>query len=110
MALFKIYLFLYLFGFLIPQKTTHPVLNNIKNSKPIDDKNKPDLFFLKNASKLVGSNMVKGSIVVFESTVYPGVTEEVCLPILEEESKLKCLNKTSLSKCCSSFQIHADPN
>ena len=42
------------------------------------------------ASRIVGRNLTKGSIVVFESTVYPGVTEDVCVPILEEESGLKC--------------------
>lgn len=56
---------------------------------PIDDQNEPDLTFLKDASTTVGQNLSKGSIVVYESTVYPGATEEVCLPILEQESGLK---------------------
>lgn len=55
---------------------------------PIDKFNNPDLSFLKHASELVGKNMTKDSIVVYESTVYPGVTEEICIPILEKESKL----------------------
>jgi UDP-N-acetyl-D-galactosamine dehydrogenase len=48
-----------------------------------------DLSFLKSASSIVGRNLTKGSIVVYESTVYPGATEEVCVPILERESGLK---------------------
>ncbi|KXS42126.1 MAG: putative UDP-glucose/GDP-mannose dehydrogenase [Candidatus Frackibacter sp. T328-2] len=53
------------------------------------DKN-PDLSIVKSASRIVGRNLTEGSIVVYESTVYPGVTEEICIPILEEESGLKC--------------------
>lgn len=56
---------------------------------PINEDYTPDLSILKSASKTVGKNLTKGSIIVFESTVYPGVTEEVCIPILEEESGLK---------------------
>lgn len=50
----------------------------------------PDLNYVKSASKLVGENIKKGAIVVFESTVYPGVTEEVCAPIIEKYSGLEC--------------------
>ncbi len=57
---------------------------------PITKAKKPDLSYLESASKLIGKNLKKNSIVVFESTVYPGVTEEVCLPIIEKESGLKC--------------------
>ncbi len=57
---------------------------------PIDESFKPDLGAVESASKLVGQNLAKGSTVVFESTVYPGVTEDVCLPIIEENSGLKC--------------------
>lgn len=54
-------------------------------------KNKiPDLSLLESACRLLGENLMTGSIVVFESTVYPGVTEEVCVPILESVSGLKC--------------------
>ncbi len=56
---------------------------------PIDKSRKPDLSHLKNSSLLVGKVMKKSCIVVYESTVYPGVTEEVCVPILEKSSKLK---------------------
>lgn len=57
---------------------------------PINDDNTPDLGPIKGASKTVGQNLAPGSIVVFESTVYPGVTEDVCIPIIEKESGLKC--------------------
>jgi UDP-N-acetyl-D-glucosamine/UDP-N-acetyl-D-galactosamine dehydrogenase len=57
---------------------------------PIDDHKNPDLRPIVSASRTIGRNLSPGSIVVFESTVYPGVTEEVCVPILEAESDLKC--------------------
>ncbi len=57
---------------------------------PIDSSKRPDLNALTHASRIVGRNLSRGSIVVFESTVYPGVTEEICIPILEKESGLKC--------------------
>lgn len=53
--------------------------NNIPNLKPVEG-----------ASKIIGRNLAKGSYVIFESTVYPGVTEDICIPILEKESGLKC--------------------
>ena len=56
---------------------------------PIKDDKTPDLRAVKAASKTVGKNLQKGSYVVYESTVYPGVTEDICIPILEEESGLK---------------------
>lgn len=56
---------------------------------PITKNRMPDLFCIKSASELVGRNLSKGSIVVFESTVYPGLTEEICIPILEKESGLQ---------------------
>ena len=57
---------------------------------PVNDDHTPNLTPVKGASTILGRNLTKGSIVVFESTVYPGVTEEVCVPILERESGLKC--------------------
>ena len=57
---------------------------------PINDEENPDFRFVFSASETVGRNMSKGSIIVYESTVYPGVTEELCVPILEEKSGLKC--------------------
>lgn len=59
---------------------------------PLDINKEPDLGPLKKASELVGSVLTKGSLVVYESTVYPGATEEICIPILEEFSKLKLNN------------------
>ena len=56
---------------------------------PIAEDKKPDLEPLKNASQIIGKNLTKGSIVTYESTVYPGCTEEECIPILEKESGLK---------------------
>lgn len=56
---------------------------------PVDANNRPDLTALKNASELIGGVLQKGSVVVFESTVYPGVTENFCGPILERVSGLK---------------------
>ena len=57
---------------------------------PVKEDNSPDLGPVEGASKIVGRNITLGSIVVFESTVYPGVTEDICLPIIEKESGLKC--------------------
>ena len=57
---------------------------------PVNDDTTPDLRPVKGASKTVGQNLVPGTIVVFESTVYPGVTEDICVPIIEKESGLKC--------------------
>lgn len=58
---------------------------------PIDKNKRPDLYCVESASESVGKNLSKGSIVVYESTVYPGVTEDVCVPILEKYSGLKCI-------------------
>lgn len=57
---------------------------------PVNDDHTPNLKPVESASRLLARNLTKGSIVVFESTVYPGVTEEICVPILEKESGLKC--------------------
>ncbi len=57
---------------------------------PINEANRPDLTPLIKASTTVGRNLKKGAIVVYESTVYPGATEEECVPILEKESGFKC--------------------
>ncbi|SFL64871.1 nucleotide sugar dehydrogenase [Pelosinus propionicus] len=57
---------------------------------PVNGDKTPNLSPIINASKIIGANLAKGSIVVFESTVYPGVTEDVCAPILENESGLIC--------------------
>ncbi len=57
---------------------------------PIKADKTPDLFPVEGASQIVGRNLTKGSYVVYESTVFPGVTEDICIPILEKESGLKC--------------------
>lgn len=57
---------------------------------PVNPDHTPDLTPVEGASHVVGRHLTKGSVVVFESTVYPGVTEDVCVPILEKESGLKC--------------------
>lgn len=72
--------------------------NRLKESKfhivavptPVGKHNVPDLTPVEGASRVVGRNLTKGAYVVFESTVYPGVTEDICVPILEKESGLKC--------------------
>ena len=57
---------------------------------PVDDNKKPDLTPVRKASETVGKNMKEGAIIVYESTVYPGTTEEICGPILEQHSGLIC--------------------
>lgn len=57
---------------------------------PVNQDKTPDLSPVEGASRILGRNLSKNSIVVYESTVYPGVTENVCIPILEKESGLKC--------------------
>lgn len=57
---------------------------------PVNADHTPDLTPVESASRIVGRNLSKGSIVVYESTVYPGVTEDICVPILEKESGLVC--------------------
>jgi len=57
---------------------------------PVDDANRPDLGALESASAIVGGMLERGDVVVYESTVYPGTTEEVCVPVLERASGLRC--------------------
>lgn len=57
---------------------------------PVNTDHTPDLTSVIGASEIVGRNLIPGSIVVYESTVYPGCTEDVCIPILEKQSGLKC--------------------
>lgn len=57
---------------------------------PVNDDHTPDLTPVEGASRILGQNLTRGSVIVFESTVYPGVTEDICVPILEKESGLKC--------------------
>lgn len=57
---------------------------------PVNSDHTPDLSPVEGACRILGRNLATGSIIVFESTVYPGVTEEICVPVLEKESGLKC--------------------
>jgi UDP-N-acetyl-D-galactosamine dehydrogenase len=72
-----------------PEKLKEAKFHVVAVPTPINQNHTPDLAPVESASRTVGQNLTKGSIVVFESTVFPGVTEEICLPILEEESGLK---------------------
>lgn len=73
-----------------PQKISQSDFIIVAVPTPIDDAKNPDLSLIEKASETVGENLKPGSIVVYESTVYPGVTEEICVPILERISGLKC--------------------
>ena len=57
---------------------------------PIDEHNQPDLKYVESATTIVGKNLSRGAVIVYESTVYPGVTENICVPLLEEYSGLRC--------------------
>ncbi|TET42021.1 MAG: nucleotide sugar dehydrogenase, partial [Dehalococcoidia bacterium] len=57
---------------------------------PVTKTKEPDLSYVKTAAEITAKNMKKGSIIILESTVYPGVTEEIVKPILETESRLRC--------------------
>ncbi len=57
---------------------------------PVNQDHTPNLKPVEDAARIIGQNLTKGSIIVFESTVYPGVTEEICVPVLEEASGLSC--------------------
>lgn len=73
-----------------PTKLREAKFHIVAVPTPVNTDHTPDLAPVVGASEIVGRNLVKGSIVVYESTVYPGVTEDVCIPILERESGLKC--------------------
>ncbi len=84
----------------ISKTTVHFTANEeeLRNAKfhiiavptPVNVDHTPDLTYVIGASEIVGRNLIPGAIVVYESTVYPGCTEDVCIPILEKESGLKC--------------------
>lgn len=73
-----------------PTKLKEAKFHIVAVPTPVNDDHTPDLTPVEGASRILGQNLTKGSIVVFESTVYPGVTEDICVPILEKESGLKC--------------------
>ena len=73
-----------------PEKLREAKFHIVAVPTPVNLDHTPDLAPVIGASELLGRNLTKGSIVVYESTVYPGVTEDVCIPILERESGMKC--------------------
>ena len=73
-----------------PKKLTEANFIIVAVPTPVNNDTTPDLRPVEGASRTVGQNLTPGSIVVFESTVYPGVTEDICVPIIEKESGLKC--------------------
>lgn len=73
-----------------PAKLREAKFHIVAVPTPVNDDHTPDLTPVEGASRILGQNLTKGSVVVFESTVYPGVTEEICVPILEKESGLTC--------------------
>ncbi len=73
-----------------PAKLREAKFHIVAVPTPVRDDHTPDLTPIEGASRILGQNLTAGAIVVFESTVYPGVTEEICVPILERESGLKC--------------------
>lgn len=73
-----------------PTKLQEAKFHVVAVPTPINADKTPDLSPIEGVSRTIGRNLTKGSIVVYESTVYPGVTEDICIPILEKESGLKC--------------------
>lgn len=73
-----------------PKKLSKAKFMIVAVPTPVKEDNSPDLGPVMGASKTIGQNLTAGTIVVFESTVYPGVTEDICIPIIERESGLKC--------------------
>lgn len=73
-----------------PERLREAKFHIVAVPTPVNLDKTPDLTPVEGASRILGKRLTPGSIVVFESTVYPGVTEDVCVPILEEESGLKC--------------------
>ena len=73
-----------------PSKLKEAKFHIVAVPTPVNPDHTPDLTPVEGASRILGQNLQKGSVVVFESTVYPGVTEDICVPILEKESGLKC--------------------
>ena len=73
-----------------PAKLREAKFHIVAVPTPVNHDHTPDLSPVEGASRILGQNLSKGSVVVFESTVYPGVTEEICVPILEKESGLTC--------------------
>lgn len=75
---------------------------------PVDKTNTPDLQHLIDASKIIAKNMKKNSIVIYESTVFPGATEEVCLPILKKHSKLQHITDFNIAYSPERINVGSD--
>lgn len=73
-----------------PERLREASFHIVAVPTPINEDKTPDLKPVIGASEILGRNLTKGSIIVYESTVYPGVTEEICVPVLEKESGLRC--------------------
>ena len=73
-----------------PEKLRECKFHVVAVPTPVNDDHTPDLTPVEGASRTLGKYLTKGSVVVYESTGYPGVTEDICVPILEKESGLKC--------------------
>ena len=73
-----------------PTKLKEAKFHIVAVPTPVKRDHTPDLSPVEGASRILGQNLTKGSVIVYESTVYPGVTEEICVPILEKESGLRC--------------------
>ena len=73
-----------------PARLEEALFHIVAVPTPVNPDHTPDLTPVEGASRILGKHLKKGSVVVFESTVYPGVTEDICVPILEKESGLKC--------------------
>ena len=73
-----------------PSRLEEALFHIVAVPTPVNPDHTPDLTPVEGASRILGRHLTKGSVVVFESTVYPGVTEDICVPILEKESGLKC--------------------
>ena len=99
---------------MMPAKLKEACFLIVSVPTPINHDKTPDLTPVTSATRTIGQNLSKGSIVVYESTVYPGVTEDVCIPILEEESGLThgvhLLLDTRLSELIQEIRsIHLKP-
>ncbi|SCX77360.1 UDP-N-acetyl-D-galactosamine dehydrogenase [Lachnospiraceae bacterium XPB1003] len=73
-----------------PEKLKEASFHIVAVPTPVNSDHTPDLRPVEGAARILGQHIAKGSVIVFESTVYPGVTEDVCVPIIEKESGLKC--------------------
>jgi UDP-N-acetyl-D-galactosamine dehydrogenase len=86
-----------------------PMIFIVTVPTPVDKANRPDFASLVGASEIVGRTLKPNDVVIFESTVYPGCTEEICIPILERESGLKCLTEDVTEPVADGFYCGYSP-